>query len=72
MAFDFKGLATTSGSSLECSTRRCLWLFPLQIEKSDAEIIAMERKAAEIAEATVAKAKRLQYQKTFQRKPKRQ
>jgi hypothetical protein len=31
-------------------------LFPLQIEKSDAEIIAMERKAAEIAEATVAKA----------------
>jgi hypothetical protein len=50
--------------------RRCLWLFPLQIEKSDAEIIAMERKAAEIAEATVAKAK-LTISKDFP-KPKRQ
>jgi hypothetical protein len=68
---DFKGLATNK------------WKFTGMLDldavcgcfhfksKSLDEIIAMERKAAEIAEATVAKAKRY-IKKTFQRKPKRQ
>jgi hypothetical protein len=56
----------TSGSSLECSTSTLSVVVSTSKRRSlTPRLSPWNGKAAEIAEATVAKAKRLQYQKDF-------
>jgi hypothetical protein len=64
MALTSKDSPPTSGSSLECSTSTLSVVVSTSKRKSDSRLSPWNGKA-EIAEATVAKAKRLQYQKDF-------